>query len=65
MAATSTAAAASTKRKSQSLDQLNSQAMWRSETEEVMLEKGDKGLGFSILDYQDPLNTSETVIDIL
>ena len=57
-----TTAAASTKRKSQSLDQLNSQAMWRSETEEVMLEKGDKGLGFSILDYQDPLNTSETVI---
>ena len=51
-----------TKRKSQSLDQLNSQAMWRSETEEVVLEKGDKGLGFSILDYQDPLNTTETVI---
>ena len=60
--ASATTAAASTKRKSQSLDQLNSQAMWRSETEEVVLEKGDKGLGFSILDYQDPLNTSETVI---
>ena len=36
--------------------------MWRSDIEEVVLNKGDKGLGFSILDYQDPLNTSETVI---
>jgi hypothetical protein len=28
----------------------------------ITLKKGDKGLGFSILDYQDPLNMSETVI---
>ena len=28
----------------------------------ITLNKGDKGLGFSILDYQDPLNMSETVI---
>ena len=28
----------------------------------ITLIKGDKGLGFSILDYQDPLNQSETVI---
>lgn len=26
--------------------------MWSSEVEYVVLEKGEKGLGFSILDYQ-------------
>ena len=30
--------------------------------EEIVLVKGEKGLGFSILDYQDPLNMTETVI---
>jgi hypothetical protein len=52
------------RKKSQSLEQLNSQsqAMWKSDVEEVILAKGHKGLGFSILDYQDPLNMSETVI---
>ena len=27
-------------------------AMWEKTTEEVLLIKGEKGLGFSILDYQ-------------
>ena len=30
--------------------------------EEIVLTKSDRGLGFSILDYQDPLNMSDTVI---
>ena len=30
----------------------------------IELQKTERGLGFSILDYQDPLNPSETVIVI-
>ena len=37
---------------SRSLEPLNSAAMWSSEVEEIVLVKGEKGLGFSILDYQ-------------
>mgnify|MGYP002050842113 FL=1 len=36
--------------------------MWKDEVEEIVLTKSDRGLGFSILDYQDPLNMSDTVI---
>ena len=50
------------KLKSRSLDQLNCQAMWKEEVEDIVLVKSDRGLGFSILDYQDPLNQSDTVI---
>ena len=38
--------------------------MWNSEKETVELVKADKGLGFSILDYQDPQDPKETVIVI-
>ena len=40
------------KRMSKSLEPLNTTAMWEKSTEEVVLIKGEKGLGFSILDYQ-------------
>ena len=40
------------KRMSKSLEPLNTSAMWEKSTEEVVLNKGEKGLGFSILDYQ-------------
>lgn len=36
--------------------------MWSAFVQEVPLHKGDMGLGFSILDYQDPQNPSESVI---
>lgn len=36
--------------------------MWKTQVEQIVLHKSDKGLGFSILDYQDPLNTMDTVI---
>ncbi|XP_077981370.1 multiple PDZ domain protein-like [Glandiceps talaboti] len=39
-------------------------AMWSDEPTEIILNKGDRGLGFSILDYQDPTNPAETVIVI-
>ena len=39
-------------------------AMWNSDIETVELTKAEKGLGFSILDYQDPQDPRETVIVI-
>ncbi|CAH1962923.1 unnamed protein product [Acanthoscelides obtectus] len=47
--------------KSRSLEVTNV-AMWSEEIEYVDLVKGDKGLGFSILDYQDPLDPKSSVI---
>ncbi|KAM4750064.1 multiple PDZ domain protein-like isoform 2-T3 [Anableps anableps] len=39
-------------------------AMWKKEAEVVELEKSESGLGFSILDYQDPEDASKTVLII-
>jgi multiple PDZ domain protein len=38
--------------KSRSLEPLTGLAMWSSEPQVIELVKGDRGLGFSILDYQ-------------
>ena len=35
-----------------------------SQVIQIELVKGDRGLGFSILDYQDPMNKEETVVVI-
>ncbi|XP_066503759.1 inaD-like protein isoform X2 [Hoplias malabaricus] len=39
-------------------------ALWSPEVQVLELEKGEQGLGFSILDYQDPLDTTRSVIVI-
>jgi len=52
------------KLKSKSLEPLTGLAMWTDEVITIELMKTERGLGFSILDYQDPLNPSETVIVI-
>ncbi|KAK2495329.1 hypothetical protein MC885_018470, partial [Smutsia gigantea] len=39
-------------------------AMWEADIQHIKLEKGSKGLGFSILDYQDPVDPVSTVIVI-
>lgn len=39
-------------------------AMWEREAVVVELEKGEAGLGFSILDYQDPEDAAKTVLVI-
>ncbi|XP_067379716.1 multiple PDZ domain protein isoform X2 [Channa argus] len=39
-------------------------AMWELDIQNIELEKGEGGLGFSILDYQDPLDPAKTVIVI-
>nr|XP_040570230.1 multiple PDZ domain protein-like isoform X3 [Lepeophtheirus salmonis] len=51
------------RQRARSLDPLTDKpAMWSKSVEEIVLVKNEKGLGFSILDYQDPMNSSETVI---
>uniref|UniRef100_A0A8C3QW03 Multiple PDZ domain protein n=1 Tax=Cyanoderma ruficeps TaxID=181631 RepID=A0A8C3QW03_9PASS len=44
--------------------QSSSLAMWETEVQHIELEKGSMGLGFSILDYQDPIDPANTVIVI-
>nr|XP_054764114.1 multiple PDZ domain protein-like [Lytechinus pictus] len=39
-------------------------SMWSEDIQYIELEKGDRGLGFSILDYQDPDNPVASVIVI-
>ena len=38
--------------------------MWSEEVLIIELVKSERGLGFSILDYQDPMNKEQTVIVI-
>ncbi|CAH2044810.1 unnamed protein product, partial [Iphiclides podalirius] len=49
-------------KKSRSLECVSGLAMWQSKEDIVELVKGDQGLGFSILDYQDPIDPQGTVI---
>lgn len=55
---------AANKMKSRSLEPLTGLAMWSSEPQIIELVKGERGLGFSILDYQDPIDPNDTVIVI-
>ncbi|XP_017783678.1 PREDICTED: patj homolog [Nicrophorus vespilloides] len=50
--------------KSRSLEPLTGLAMWSSLPQIIELVKGERGLGFSILDYQDPIDPNNTVIVI-
>lgn len=47
-----------------SLEPLTGLAMWSSLPQIIELVKGERGLGFSILDYQDPLDPTDTLIVI-
>lgn len=51
-------------KKSRSLECVSGLAMWQSKEDIIELVKGDQGLGFSILDYQDPVDPQGTVIVI-
>ncbi|XP_076259043.1 multiple PDZ domain protein-like isoform X4 [Rhynchophorus ferrugineus] len=62
--ASSVGSEACTNSKSRSLEFIAGLPMWCEDVTVVELLKGDHGLGFSILDYQDPLNPNETVIVI-
>lgn len=50
-----------TREKSRSMEDSNI-AMWKDEVEYIELTKNDRGFGFSILDYQDPIDPKSTVI---
>ncbi|KPJ07596.1 Patj-like [Papilio machaon] len=57
-------ALAAGKARSRSLEPLTGLAMWASEPQIIELVKGERGLGFSILDYQDPLRPAATLVVI-
>ncbi|XP_042682869.1 multiple PDZ domain protein isoform X7 [Centrocercus urophasianus] len=48
----------------QSIEEMQNSSftMWEAEVQHTELEKGSTGLGFSILDYQDPADPSKTII---
>ncbi|VDM22418.1 unnamed protein product [Wuchereria bancrofti] len=50
--------------RSRSLQLFNGLAIWRCVPLIVQLEKDNRGLGFSIVDYQDPLHLGQSVIVI-
>ncbi|KAG5671373.1 hypothetical protein PVAND_001574 [Polypedilum vanderplanki] len=59
---TSSTATMTDQQKSKSMENVSGLALWEDEVTYVTLEKTDKGFGFSILDYQDPLDSDATVI---
>lgn len=59
---TSSTATLTDQQKSRSMENVSGLALWTEDITYVSLEKTEKGFGFSILDYQDPLDTDATVI---
>lgn len=59
---TSSTATITDLQKSKSMENVSGLALWTDEVTYVNLEKTEKGFGFSILDYQDPLDCESTVI---
>lgn len=59
---TSSTATLTDQQRSKSMEQVSGLALWTNDIVFVDVEKTDKGFGFSILDYQDPLDTDGTVI---
>ena len=59
---TSSTATITDMQKSKSMENVSGLALWTDEVTFVSLEKTEKGFGFSILDYQDPLDNESTVI---
>lgn len=48
--------------RSKSMEQVSGLALWSSETVYIDIEKTERGFGFSILDYQDPLDSENVLI---
>lgn len=59
---TSSTATITDLQKSKSMENVSGLALWTEDVTFVNLEKTEKGFGFSILDYQDPLDCESTVI---
>ncbi|XP_055605335.1 patj homolog [Uranotaenia lowii] len=59
---TSSTATLTDQQRSKSVEQISGLALWTNEVMYCNIEKTERGFGFSILDYQDPLDTEGTVI---
>lgn len=59
---TSSTATLTDQQRSKSVEQISGLALWSSDIVYIDIEKTDRGFGFSILDYQDPLDPDGTVI---
>lgn len=59
---TSSTATITDQQRSKSVEQVSGLALWSSESVYIEIEKTDRGFGFSILDYQDPMDSDGTVI---
>lgn len=59
---TSSTATITDQQRSKSVEQVSGLALWSSEVVYIDIEKTERGFGFSILDYQDPLDAEGTVI---
>jgi hypothetical protein len=51
--------------KSHSLEVISNLALWSRSIIKIELYKGDNGLGFSVLDYQDPANPSYSPVIVI
>jgi multiple PDZ domain protein len=51
--------------KSRSLEVISDLALWSTSIVTIELQKGDFGLGFSVLDYQDPSNPSHSPVIVI
>jgi C-terminal processing protease CtpA/Prc len=51
--------------KSRSLEVISNLALWSTSIINIELHKGDNGLGFSVLDYQDPSNPSYSPVIVI
>ncbi|XP_017479901.1 PREDICTED: patj homolog [Rhagoletis zephyria] len=61
---TSSTATLTDQQRSKSLENVSGLALWSSDVTTIEIEKTEQGFGFSILDYQDPLDSEGTVIVI-
>lgn len=61
---TSSTATLTDQQRSKSVEQISGLALWSSDVVYIDIEKTERGFGFSVLDYQDPLDSDGTVIVI-
>lgn len=61
---TSSTATLTDQQRSKSVENVSGLALWTCDVTYIYIEKTDRGFGFSILDYQDPLDPDGTVIVI-
>ncbi|XP_067617142.1 patj homolog isoform X1 [Eurosta solidaginis] len=61
---TSSTATLTDQQRSKSLENVSGLALWCSDITTIEIDKTEQGFGFSILDYQDPLDADGTVIVI-